>query len=72
MLGVFGNRGKRISATHAVVVNLDYQSAATIGLRGTGPLEIFNPVSRRWVGTQQERLELKLAPGVGTLIRTRR
>jgi len=72
LLGVFGKPGKRTSATHAVVVNLDYHSATNIGLRGPGPLEIFNPVSRRWVGSQQERLELKLAPGVGTLIRTRR
>lgn len=69
LLGVFGKPGRSAQATHAVVVNVDYQSAAAIGLRGGGPLEVFNPVARRWVGTQQERLELKLAPGVGVLVR---
>lgn len=69
LIGVFGKPGKRMTPTHAVLVNLDYQAATTIGLRGTGPLEIFDPVGRRWNGTQQNRLDFKLAPGVGALVR---
>ena len=70
LIGLFGpSSGDQPKATHALVVNLDYQAEQTIGLIGPGRLEIFDPVSRRWSASAEQRVELRLTKGEGKLVR---
>jgi hypothetical protein len=71
LLGYFGSAGNPSRATHAVVVNLDYKSEATLGIHASGPMEVFDPTSAKWSAAQGQRLELKLPGGGGKLIRVR-
>ena len=70
LLGIFGEPTKRSRPTHALVVNLDYESARVVGVRGPGKLEIFDPTTREWTPSNKRRVDLKLSPGGGALIRT--
>ena len=70
LIGQFGPPdGEQPKATHALVVNLDYQGEQTITLTGPGQLEVFDPALRRWSPTTDHRIELRLAKGGGKLIR---
>jgi hypothetical protein len=74
-LGCFGlvpRRGKDAKVTHVLVVNLDYKTEVTQGLRGPGRLEVFNPTTCRWTLEKDKRAELHLAPGEGKLVRIKR
>lgn len=73
MMGLFGKPGgkKPAAASHALVVNLDYRSDTTIGVRGPGRLEVFNPTTGRWTRIKSKRAELYLPPGGGRLVRAR-
>jgi hypothetical protein len=75
LLGCFGPPGGTMtakSATHVVVVNLDYKSEATAGLRGPEPLETFDAVAGEWSPVKEARAELRLPRGGGRLLRLRR
>lgn len=56
--------------THALVVNLDYKSDATLGVRGRGALEVFDAATGRWSKAEGSRVELRLPGGGGKLLRT--
>lgn len=72
LLGLFAEAPPQSPPTYAVLVNVDYRSEQTLGLRGPGPLEIFNPATGQWTSTPARRIELKLSPGAGALVRVRR
>jgi len=75
MLGFFGpaSKGKKpIQPTHAVVVNLDYNSEATIGLEGSRRMELFDAATGKWLRTSGKHVELRLPPGGGKLVRLKR
>lgn len=72
LIGTFGQPSQRSKPTHALVVNLDYKSEKVVGIRGPGQLEIFDPATREWKRSNNRRVELKLSPGGGTLVRLRR
>ena len=75
LLGFFGPTGKtrRTSApTHLLVVNLDYQSQAVLGIRSPARLEVFDEATGRWSRAKDKRSELRLPPGGGKLVRLRR
>ena len=75
LLGYFGPTGKtgRTSApTHVLVVNLDYQSGAVLGIRGPARLEVFDEAAGQWWRARDKRSELRLPPGGGKLVRLRR
>jgi hypothetical protein len=72
MLGTFGlepKHGKASRATHAVVVNLDYKSPTLVGIHGPRRLETFDPGTGHWTRSKRRRIELKLGPGAGLLMR---
>lgn len=74
LLGTFGpagTRGRPAAATHAVIVNLDYQAEQTFSLRAAKRLEMFEPAAGGWSGSQGKRVELRLPPGGGRLVRLR-
>ncbi len=71
LLGTFG-RARGGSASHVLVVNLDYESERVIRLRGPGALEVFDPGTGRWSRTGGRTAELRLAGGGGKLVRLRR
>ncbi|MCH2126372.1 MAG: hypothetical protein MK165_16400 [Pirellulaceae bacterium] len=80
LVGCFG---KDQSPTHALVVNLDYRTYSGNGqprreefvkpvkrfLVGPGPLQIFDVTNSKWLPTESNRLELRLPPGAGVLVR---
>jgi hypothetical protein len=75
LLGYFGpaSKGKKApKPTHVMVVNLDYQSEAVVGIRGPSRLELFDPATRRWSRAGGKRADLHLARGGGQLVRVRR
>jgi hypothetical protein len=72
LIGIFGERTKRSRSTHALVVNLDYKSEKVLGIRGPSRLEIFDASTREWKRSKNRHVELKLSPGGGTLVRSRR
>jgi hypothetical protein len=75
LLGYFGPapKGKKApTPTHVMVVNLDYQAEAAVGIRGPSRLEEFDPATGRWSRTGGKRAELPLAPGEGRLLRVRK
>ena len=74
VLGYFGRApkaGKTAVPTHAVVVNMDYKSDATVGIVGRKRLEIFDATLGKWSKADGKRTELHLPPGGGQLIRVR-
>jgi hypothetical protein len=74
MLGFFGplpKKNKAVRPTHAVVVNLDYDAEATIGLTGARRFDIFDATTSRWSKAAGKRVELRLPPGGGKLVRLR-
>ena len=66
LLGYFGTEDK---PSHVVVVNLDYKTEATVVLAGPGSLEALDATSGAWSAASGARLELRLAPGGGKLVR---
>lgn len=74
VLGCFGRpakTGKTAVPTHAMVVNMDYTAGATVPIVGRGRLDIFDASTGKWSKTKSKRAELHLAPGGGTLVRSR-
>jgi hypothetical protein len=65
--------GTAEASSHAMVVNLDYTTARTIGLTGPAPLEVFDATTRRWAPAAPggSRVELTLPGGGGKLVRVR-
>jgi hypothetical protein len=75
LLGYFGPavKGKRTFApSHVMVINLDYQAEAVVGIRGPSRLELFDPATGRWSRASGSRADLHLARGGGRLVRVRR
>ena len=66
LLGYFGTDDK---PSHVVAVNLDYKAEATVVLVGPGSLEAFDAKSGTWSAASGARLELRLPPGGGKLVR---
>jgi hypothetical protein len=66
LLGLFGPAGK---PTHVLAVNLDYQAAAVTSLVGPGNLEAFDATRGAWSPGTGNRIELRLSPGGGKLLR---
>jgi hypothetical protein len=72
LVGLFGPRGEsEATPTHAMVVNLDYEKEADLGLRGPAPLDTFDPAACRWSPASGTRAALRLPPGGGLLVRRR-
>jgi hypothetical protein len=74
LLGCFGPAGKSnedATPTHVMVVNLDYQGEAVLGLRGPKPLELFDAGTGQWSPVGGPRAELHLPRGGGRLVRSR-
>jgi hypothetical protein len=73
LLGCFGPpEARTVAPTHALVVNLDYDSSAVVGIQTRSRLEVFDPEMDRWDRAPRGRCELRLAPGGGKLVRLRR
>ena len=72
LLGLFGpgGKGQPDKPTHVLVVNLDYQTAAVTSLVGPANLETFDATSGKWSAAAGNRVELRLPPGGGILVRT--
>lgn len=68
LLSCFAPAGKE-SPSHAMAVNLDYQAERTAGLRAPGRISVFDSSSGKWSETGTSRVELRLAPGGGKLVR---
>jgi hypothetical protein len=66
LLGYFGTDDK---PSHVVAVNLDYKAEATVVLAGPGSLQAFDAKSGTWAAARGLRLELRLPPGGGKLVR---
>ncbi len=71
LLGCFGPAANA-APTHVVVVNLDAHAPLTQGVRGPGPLELFDAAPGQWSAAKGARVELRLPPGGGRLLRVRR
>jgi len=74
LLGLFGQAagpGKPAAPTHAVVVNLDYKAEAARAVIGPGSLELFDADAGTW-SPAAGRVELRLPPGGGKLLRVKR
>jgi hypothetical protein len=72
LLGCFGpNGGGATTTTHALVVNIDYGSERTVGVRGPGPLWVYNASDGKWIGGTSDRVQLRLPPGGGFLVSSR-
>ena len=66
LLGYFGTDDK---PSHVMAVNLDYKAEATVVLAGPGSLQAFDAKSGAWSAASGARLELRLPPGGGKLVR---
>jgi len=72
LLGQFGVSGKPGAApTHVLLVNLDYKTERTVGLKGADYLDVFDAASGRWISTENRRVDLLLPKGGGKLVRMR-
>ncbi len=83
---VIGTFGPGESPTHALVVNLDYRTYSGRGqprreeflkpvrraLVGPGRLEVFDAETSKWSPADSNRVELRLPPGSGILVRVAR
>ncbi len=75
LLGLFGpapESGAAAKATHALIVNLDYRSEATLRLRAGPGIEVFDPAAGRWTPAKEPSPQVRLPRGGGSLWRTRR
>jgi hypothetical protein len=75
MLGFFGpppKKNKPSRPTHVLVVNLNYQADAAVGLLGPGKLELFDATKGTWSPAAGKRVELLLPRGGGKLVRVKR
>ncbi len=71
LVGTYGPGADAGSATHAVVVNLDYKTPRTLEMRATGEMEILDTTTGKWTPSgRQAALDLK--GGEGRLLRLRR
>lgn len=68
VLGYFGTSDK---PTHVVAVNIDYKAEQTGVLEGPSRLEAFDVQIGRWTEAGLTRLEMRLPPGGGKLVRLR-
>ena len=66
---ILGYFGKDAKATHALVVNLDYNAPATTRLTAPGNLQRFAPHQSLWVDCDANYAEFTLSPGGGMLFR---
>jgi hypothetical protein len=66
LLGLFGPAEK---PTHVLVVNMDYQAGRVTSLVGPGNLETFDASRGTWSPATGNRVELRLPPGGGKLVR---
>lgn len=73
LLGLFGpgDSPRLEKATHALLVNLDYQRPANTTLLGPGPVEVFDPDSGTWPKESEACPKCLLLPGGGILVRIR-
>jgi hypothetical protein len=71
LIGLFGKSLGHTKATHALIVNLDYQADQSVGIGGPGKVERFDPTTLEWSGGESRHANLKLSPGGGVLIRLR-
>ena len=81
-----GYFGRERQPTHALVVNLDYRTYSGRGqprreeflkpirraIVGPGRLDIFDAAAQKWSGADSDRVELRLPPGGGILVRLAR
>ena len=81
-----GYFGKERRPTHALVVNLDYRTYSGRGqprreeflkpvrraIVGPGSLEVFDAATLTWSAADSDRVELRLPPGGGVLVRAGR
>lgn len=68
LLGYFGKNSK--SATHVLVVNLDYRNSVSTDIVCPRQVEVFHTPTQSWFTAQTKKLvKLDIAPGGGTLIR---
>jgi hypothetical protein len=81
LLGLWGppaSAGAKAAASHVLVVNMDYQAAATTNLVGPGPLESLDALAGKWSpagglqNTSSQGAALQLPPGGGVLLRVKR
>ncbi len=70
LIGYFGSPENPSHPTHALVVNLDYKTAGAFGIRGPGPLEIFDASTGQW-SARDRKVEVNLPGGAGKLIRVK-
>ena len=69
LLGYFG---KTKDPSHVVVVNLDYKNEVVLSMIGpvyVGKLETFDATNSTWSASSSPRVELRLPPGGGKLVR---
>jgi hypothetical protein len=66
---LIGTFGKADAPSHAVVVNLDYKAETPLRLVGPGKLESFDATAGKWTAAGADRVELRLPPGGGKLVR---
>jgi hypothetical protein len=71
LLSCFAPAGQT-SPTQALVVNMDYRAEVVVGVRGRGHLASFDAGTGQWSLPGTSRVELKLPPGSGRLVRVAR
>jgi hypothetical protein len=72
LLGYFGRApkpGAKAKPSHVLVVNLDYNSEVTVGVRAAGKLRKLDCSTGKWVRLKARTAELHLPRGGGTLVR---
>jgi len=76
LIGLFGpaagEGGNAAEPTHAVIVQLDHKKEAVLGVKGPANLDVFDPAAREWTARGPGRIDLRLPPGGGCLVRFRR
>lgn len=68
VLGLFGKKGAD-TASHVMVVNLDYREDIEVTLVGPGGMEIFDETSGKWSEADGTNARLQLKKGGGKLLR---
>ena len=66
LIGCFGAKN---TPTHLLVVNLDYNTGVTTALTGPGRLKSFDAPAGHWNEEAKTKVELRLPPGGGHLLR---
>jgi hypothetical protein len=66
---VLGYFGKDRTASHVLVVNLDYKHPASTTLIGPEPLEVYDPSTDQWSPAKSQQAKLDLPAGGGVLVR---